>query len=470
MSISNVINASCITSDAANCHFLSVSDRSVREDVSLLATFRAVCEPHMKEREAFTLSSMEVYRDKDIPSPLPSSLKIICVQNEDKEKAVEMIEAAASNLVSFEKVERLSVFFKQKGAVVDGYVNSVSKSSIVYVASASLSLYHYVVSSIVTVLPYIFNGEKPTEDEMDVLKCLQRNEVSFEDAVKKIVDKCDFKKEFIMKSLTGFGANDAKKRASRLERDIDSQRERIRSCKRELNRVINELSVMTERYNSVLATISSKENDTDLAELFIRSKNIDLISVEEVGEKTNIRFSVTSYMNNFDGDMIERNIAGDRDRIIRPDDRDYSDDIPDDDMLLLMREIFVNQKLKIKFCAQYIISSDGNVEPVGGADLRNYIDCIPNPHIQRFECMSAYTQYVCEEIEAGNFAGAVAQCVASCGSLNVGDPPVFRVFMRALYRGEDDCGAIYNNKCIELPDGTVVAPKDAIAYLKKGEN
>ena len=63
------------------------------------------------------------------------------------------------------------------------------------------------------------------------------------------------------------------------------------------------------------------------------------------------------------------------------------------------------------------------------------------------------------------YIGAVSQCVASCKSLNFGDSVVMGEFMESLYGTRTSL----NNKCIELPNGSTVTPKEAIAWLKKQE-
>ena len=56
----------------------------------------------------------------------------------------------------------------------------------------------------------------------------------------------------------------------------------------------------------------------------------------------------------------------------------------------------------------------------------------------------------------------------SCKSLNFNDSPVMQEFMRRMY-GISDYQDSINTRCIELPDGTVVTPVDAINWLKAQE-
>ena len=59
---------------------------------------------------------------------------------------------------------------------------------------------------------------------------------------------------------------------------------------------------------------------------------------------------------------------------------------------------------------------------------------------------------------------AIEQCVASCSSLNFNDGTVLSKFCEVM-SGE----AHGNNRCILMPDGTVVTPVEAIKWLKAQE-
>lgn len=64
-----------------------------------------------------------------------------------------------------------------------------------------------------------------------------------------------------------------------------------------------------------------------------------------------------------------------------------------------------------------------------------------------------------------DYIGALEQCVASCKSLNWGDSTVMGTFMNTMWNSDDG----YNNRCIELPDGRVVKPAEAIKWLEQQE-
>ena len=87
---------------------------------------------------------------------------------------------------------------------------------------------------------------------------------------------------------------------------------------------------------------------------------------------------------------------------------------------------------------------------------------MPNTHINSYSCMGNYQTTINNLLKRRNYIGALEQCIASCKSLNFGDSTVMREFMGTMY-GDNSA----NNRCIELPDGSVVRPVEAIKWLKQ---
>ena len=135
-------------------------------------------------------------------------------------------------------------------------------------------------------------------------------------------------------------------------------------------------------------------------------------------------------------------------------------------MQKLMREIFVseNPRLRIRFCAAYRFDLNGSVSPQTG-DFSDYTfdGYMPNTHIDRFHCMGNYLRTINELLRQRNYIGALEQCIASCKSLNFGDSAVMGEFMKTMWSN----GSV--SRCIELPDGRVVKPNEAIRWLEEQE-
>ena len=150
----------------------------------------------------------------------------------------------------------------------------------------------------------------------------------------------------------------------------------------------------------------------------------------------------------------------------RPDGGNGHNAAASEKMQKLMQEIFVseNPRLRIRFCAAYRFDLNGSVSAQTG-DFSDYTfdGYMPNTHIDRYHCMGNYSRTINELLRKRNYIGALEQCIASCKSLNFGDSAVMGEFMRTMWSNNTV------SRCIELPDGRVVKPNEAIRWLDEQE-
>ena len=131
----------------------------------------------------------------------------------------------------------------------------------------------------------------------------------------------------------------------------------------------------------------------------------------------------------------------------------------------LLNAIFVDQTLKIRFCAAYYFDMNGSVTPQHshrfGPEFQGYK---PNPHIDRYTCMGNYKPAINTALRKRDYVTALEQCVASAKSLNFHDSTVMEEFISQF---TSNGGSSY--KAIELPDGTIVSPKEAVKWIEAQE-
>ena len=184
------------------------------------------------------------------------------------------------------------------------------------------------------------------------------------------------------------------------------------------------------------------------------------LSLEEVTD-SEMRFVVGDYLTYFDKEMAERMLGNDGSYCYRNHDGRRYTSVPPDDMRKLLHAIFIDETLRIKVCAAYRFRLDGNVSTCGSYSFSHeFADFMPNPHIDRYNCLGNYERTINSMLLEHNYIGALEQCVASCKSLNWGDSTVMHVFMDTMYGVGQ-----YNDDCIELPDGSIVDPVAAIKWL-----
>lgn len=207
--------------------------------------------------------------------------------------------------------------------------------------------------------------------------------------------------------------------------------------------------------------IQQSDGDSEIMEYFLCNDHLVLVDVSD----TTMRFVARDRLTYFDEDFARRVIDNDGSYVYRPDGRGCNNYIPAEDMKMLMEEIFLEQRLYVRFCAAYEFQLEGNVRALMGysygSEFREYM---PNTHIDRHSCLGSYSKTINECLRRHNYIGAIEQCIASCKSLNFGDGIVMSEFMSAMYGLS---GYQANNRCIELPDGRIVTPKEAIEYLKQ---
>ena len=285
-------------------------------------------------------------------------------------------------------------------------------------------------------------------------------------ALNKIASHYDFREMKIKRLLNDFETRFDRQECDRLKEMINSRDERIESYNRSIVDALRERNEFSIRLMGLETKINSGNNDSDMMDFFIRSKNL---SVESVSN-SELKFTVKEYLDFFNEELAS-NIINNRDSYVyRPDFTDYSHRIPHADMKLLMTAIFLDQTLRIKVCAAYKLKLGERCSAIGGYNFGyGYEEYMQNPHIQLYRCLGSYESKINKFVAENDYIGAVSQCVASCKSINFGDSTVMDKFMESFY-------GVYgslNNRCIELPDGSVVAPKEAIKWLKKqqeGEN
>lgn len=474
------ITSTPLTNDAANAYFNNrIFGNTWNRDITFLATLRALLDTRMSEDDVvelyFTTSS---YSQRDLVNASERSainavgcirdntvsVHSFCNGTPDINTAwMDFVEKNFERLrPGWHRLEKVTMFFRKAFKVLC-YINPETRNVSIFVDNLDTTHMHYLQCGIFSFMPWYFNQEAGVSElEMDLIKSL-RNKTpdKYQECIAKIAERYDFKTARIRQLLAGF--------ETRYERvQLDDIRYRLQST-------INSINEMNDRISSYLRQqrdyevellgyetkiAQSQGEDSEIMEYFLCNKHLNLESVDD----TRMKFVVTDYVSYFDEEIIRRVLDNPTSFIYRTDGRDHGNIISHDDMKLLMEAIFIDETLKMRFCAAYQFELGGNVQALSNynypAECREYM---PNPHIDRYRCMGNYGKIINERLRDHDYIGAIEQCIASCKSLNFGDSPVMSDFMNRMY-GLGGYGAV---KCIELPDGKIVTPKDAIKYLKE---
>lgn len=468
--------------------FKNIKASSLNDDVSFAATLRALLASRIPEgesiymahgRSGYTASNIK-HVDKEIAIRALGGRYVeesmddggIYIHyfdnanNEDNDASFEIVnEYFTTYHPEFTKLEKVTEFYKSVMDVLC-FVNAQHKKTVIYVNRLTVPRYHYLQCGILAYLPWYFDKEKGvTKQEMELIESLRKNKADdYERIIEEIASKYDFRSEAIKRGLRGFESRLDEKKAEELRIIIKDAVEEINNYSEAIGKL---LAKNNERECTLLGLeqkiIENRENGGEMMDYFLANKRLNLVSVND----DTVRFTVKDYLTYWDRDMAEEIISNRRSYVYYPGGDDMSEKIPADDMEMLMRSIFVDEKLKIKFCSAYDLQLYGRVRGIGGFQYDyNCSDAMANPHIDFYECLGNYNQVFAELLKDRDYIGAIEQCIASCKSLNFGDSIVMSRFMETLYglQGEK------NNKCIELPNGTVVDPKRAIVWLTADKN
>lgn len=474
-----VIAETPLTTDAANALFTNITGDSFRGDYSFLATLRALIAPRLKEDEKiclrFTSSS---YNADDIYGVLseraveaicdhfpatstdPGSIVIHSFSNstEENRASFEVIEENFTQLhPEFHRLEKVTGFYR-KSFNVDCYIDPDKKSAILFVDRLDVKRMHYLQIAVFA-LPFYFDPEQGATDlEMELIYSLRETAADkYMDCLRRIASQYDFRTPRIRQLLSGFEKRYEQMELDRVRQNILNWDQRINSLNSEIGSCLSSRNEDCIRLLGLEQKIAQGGEDSEIMEYFLCNQHLVLEQVSG----TSLFFSVKDYLTYFDSDMAERAINN-RSSYLYPDNRSES---AKDDMQKLYKEIFLSEapRLRVRFCAAYKMEINSGVYTNGHHDFGyDFSDYMPNPHIDEYNCIGNYSRTLNQLMRDHNYISALEQCVASCKSLNFGDSVVMGTFAGKFWSGRGT-----DTRCIELPDGRVVTPKDAIAWLKE---
>lgn len=485
-----VISRSPLVGREADEVFKNITASSWNNDVSFAATLRALLASRIPEGESIYTTHGSSNNPALIIKQVDKTVAIRALggrfveesmddggiyihyfdstKKEDNDASFAIVnEYFTTQYPEFTKLEKVTEFYKSVMDVLC-FVNVQHKKTVIYVNGLTVPRYHYLQCGILAYLPWYFDKEKGvTKQEMELIESLRKNKADdYERIIEEIASKYDFRSEAIKRGLRGFETRLDEKKAEDLRSIIKDTVNDINAYSEAIGNLLvkkNEQECMLLGLEQKI--IDNRENGGEMMDYFLANKRLNLVSVND----DTIRFTVKDYLTYWDRDMAEEIISNRRSYVYYPGGNDRSKNIPADDMEMLMRSIFVDEKLKIKFCSAYDLQLYGRVRGIGGFQYDyNCSDAMANPHIDFYECLGNYTQVFAELLKDRDYIGAIEQCIASCKSLNFGDSIVMSRFMETLYGLQNGNGK--NDRCIELPNGTVVDPEGAIEWLKSDKN
>lgn len=475
------VSSTPLTNDAANLFFQNITGEAYGSDYSFLASLRALVAPRLPEGESVNVFFGKSDFNAAIVSETPARrmVEMICsgmyrdngqvyihnLANRDETNNIANIELLKSKFTEvysgWQQLERVSEFYHKSFKCLC-FINPETKSATVFVEQLNLQKLHYLQISILAFLPWYFNPETGlTADEFALVESLRKKDsAEYEAALKKLATLYDFESARIKRLLSGFEIRFEQRECERVQNNIGNIDREIDNLGRQfadLNRRRGEECI---RLLGLQQKIAEGDGSSEIMDYFLCNRKLQLVRVDG----TKILFVVRDYLMYFDEDMARRYINN-RNSYIYAYCSTRSGKITHDQMKKLMWAIFVDQTLKMRWCAAYEFQLDGRVVSQSGYNFGPECeDYMPNPHIYYHHCMGNYEGKVNKLLANNDYITAIEQCVASAKSFNFGDSTVGDKFVSVITGDRT-----LNNKCIELPDGRIVKPKEAIKWLEEQE-
>ena len=473
-----IITTTPLVTPAANTYFANVRGESFNNDITFLSTLRALVKPRIADGESVLLYFRGTSYDEGIVernsdgavldamyNPRQYNEGSIVIHNlsgnaQGNLACLKLIERGFTLRNScYERIVKVTEFFKKTFYSVC-YVDPTNKKVVIFVDNLNIRRMHYLQCAIFAFLPWYFDPNAGvTEDEMELIQSLRETTSDrYMAAISKIASGYDFRGMFIRQQLKGFETAYEEQQCRTIQENISDYIDQIRGYNNSISTVLNRKRDAEIRLLGLQTKIAQKEGeDSEIMEYFLCNQKLDLEYVRD----SDMIFVVKDYLMYFDEDMAKTVIDNRRSYIYR-----YINSMEKDDVEKLMYAIFIDQVLKLRVCCAYRIRLGERVEGLQNYDYNeSYETYIPNPHIDRYSCLGNYERTMNERLANNDAIGAIEQCISSCKSLNFADSTVMEIFMERMC-GRND---YRHNKCIELPDGSIVDMRGAIKWMKEQE-
>lgn len=484
----SVIDSTPLVSDAANSFFQNIRGDYFQRDATFLSTLRALVAPRMSDEDAITLSFSETsftagqVRDNSVYSVLDvicghsnalnGGIGQIQIHNfvsqsqEDNYACLELIKSSfEQQYEGWHRLSKVTDFFRRTFYVLC-FINPERKNVYLFTDRMDVKKMHYLQCSIFAFLPWYFDPNGGVSElEMELINSLrEKKSDKYEDCIARIASQYDFRTQRIRNLLAGFETRYEKQECKKVRKEIQSYIDAIENMNTQIGNYLRHKADSEIRLLGLETKIAQEETeDSEIMEYFLCN---DKLVLEEVTD-TYMIFSCMDYLTYFDEEAAKRIIDNKRSYVYRPSGRACNNIIQENDMKKLMYAIFIDQTLRMKMCCAYKFELHGTVDGLShhryGYEFR---ECTPNTHIDKYSCMGNYVRTINQLLQNHDYIGAIEQCIASCKSMNFADNIVMAEFMRRLYGIGDNN---VNIRCIELPDGKVVTPKEAIEWIKANE-
>lgn len=460
-----------LTQGIAN-DFFKIQGDAFNDDRSFLATLRGLL--YRRSRDAavsLSLRSADVrgfkgYTDAaDIfrritPTPLGANNLVIRYLVGTADDYVHVFRMYDSGFCAanpgFHEAQDLRLFVLKRGKLeARFYINEGAQETLVLCSGLTLANFHLLQSITPRLLPWFFTEIPLDEIEAALLDSLTfRSAAEYERLIALLAQKIDFRDYAIKKIIGDFDQIGRREEMQRTQGEIDQCRNELQSMQRRYRQYLDKLDELNIRLSGQEIALASASEGSELADYFSCNRNL----MPTLARNRTLEFTVKTFFESFDPEQYDTYIRKETSHLYQGYNYPMQFNAPEVRRKMLDAIFADNPVLKVKMCSNYIIDLRGHCSAHQYYDYGDdFIDYVPNPHIQNFACLGNYRPYINRAIQDGNLIAAIEQCIASAKSLNLAEAPTVRHFLNGIFNSR--------HKIMRLPDGRDATPLEALDYL-----
>lgn len=357
---------------------------------------------------------------------------------------------------NFHEAKDLQVFVQNRGKLnARFYINEQDKETLIVCEGLTLCNFHLLQSLTPRLFPWFFSDIPLDEVEGSLLDALTfRNATEYERILSLLTDRIDFREHMIKNVIGDFDKIGRREEMQRTKGQIEDYRHEIENLNRRYQEYLTILDDLNIRLIGQEMALEAASDGSELIDYFVCNRNLMPVRVQ--GRK--MEFTVKTFFEIFDPEQYNTYIRKTNSFLYTG--YEYLPQFKDIAVRRKMLDAIFSDEpiLKVKMCANYIIDLRGEASAYRYYEYGDeFIDHIPNPHIQHFACLGNYRSYINRMIRDGNLVGAIEQCMASAKSLNFAEAHTVRYFLNDVFNS--------THRIIRLPDGRDVTPVEALEYL-----
>lgn len=304
----------------------------------------------------------------------------------------------------------------------------------------------------------IFKEKPQDQDEISFLQTLTyKTSGNYINAITELASKDTFQKFILKKEIAGFEKALYKKKVEYAKKSLDTIEKAMEKAMEDYkNASRNRIDAMA-LVVGLTEMANRKEEETELEHSLVRNKSITQVKLRD----SHICFIAKTFLAPYHIEDWDKNSA----RGTMFTQYTCSEFPNAKDIKLLLDSILSSKRcLKVKICAYFDIDYFGTeVNSQKNYPFNDELkDYIPNPHLNRSNCLSQNRKAILDQLAMGDAVGAIECAIACAQRINIHESISFSPFVRELLSS--------SKKCLVAEDGTEFTAKEAVAYLKGKEN